>query len=113
MSATQGIYTRAKERLAKGETQTPPEPLKQQQVSEAIIDLRKGYDELLAELDKARPNLEAIAKSLPERRKAIQEFAVLTKILKDESQSLDKIEKDTLLMFQTYLKMQGVTPPEG
>lgn len=108
MTAEQGIYTRAKDQLAKGESKPQPEPPK---IAEAIIDLRKGYDELLAELDKARPNLEAIAKSLPERRKAIQELAVLTKILKDESQSIDTIEKDTLLMLQTYLKMQGVTPP--
>jgi len=109
----QGIYSRSKEALAKDEKLKEPlkEPPKEQQLAEITAILRKEYDEFMVELDKAKPNLEAIAKSLPERRKAVQEFAVLTKILKDESQSIDKIERDTLLMFQTYLKMQGVTPP--
>lgn len=111
MTATQGIYQRAKEQLAKAKAETPFKPPKEEQLAETIDTIRKEYDSFMAELDKAKLNLEAVAKSLPEKRRTMQEFMVLTKILKDESASLDKVERDTLLMLQTYLKMQGVTPP--
>ena len=102
---TEGIYSSAKKRLGK-----EPVTKQEQTVSPRILeeleilrDYRKQLESFMAQLEKAQPKL-----------KELEELVQATKIVKavqTDTRDLDKVERDTLIMFQTYLKMQGIVQP--
>lgn len=102
---SEGIYSRAKKHQV-GDKQPLEKHLVSTQVQEElelVKDARRQIQDILGQLEKAQPML-----------KDLQEVVQMTKLVKaaqTDTRDLDKVERDTLIMFQTYLKMQGVVQP--
>jgi ATP phosphoribosyltransferase regulatory subunit HisZ len=102
---SEGIYSRAKKSQEKQPISKKDETISPRILEELEIlrDYRKQLESFMAQLEKAQPKL-----------KELEELVQTTKIVKavqTDTRDLDKVERDTLIMFQTYLKMQGIVQP--